>query len=55
MRPQDDSAVRLARLRLAQRVEQEMRRQSRLRVVTELRPSGLSDWLRSNETRRAPR
>ena len=40
--------VRLARMQLARRVVEELKRESNIRTL-EPRPSGLDEWMRANE------
>ena len=48
MQKRESTKVRLARMQLARRVVEELKRESNIRTL-EPRPSGLDEWMRANE------
>lgn len=48
MQKRESTEVRLARMQLARRVVEELKRESNIRTL-EPRPSGLDEWMRANE------
>jgi hypothetical protein len=48
MQKRESTEVRLARMHLARRVVEELKRANNIRTL-EPRPSGLDEWMRANE------